>query len=336
MRVAVPRIYLVGIAILFSALHVAIALYSIRKPGDHTLVLIAIALYILATGASLLRPSRTSMPAPIAIGIGIAVVLIVALASVHLDSERLLRSEGWYVAACGTVLTIAAIRHRYILAWLGIFVLFFHEMFLGGLSAVINTGVIGTVAWVGAAYAIGRGMARTRADIRIFAEAEREAANWYAAQEAHVTERQARVEHTSQMALAMLRVIVETGGHLSSVQAQECLYLEGAIRDEIRGRQLLNDAVRRDVMQARRSGITVSLLDEGGIDDLDDAQRDRVLDRVADAIRAAKADRLVIRTAPETSDVAVTVVGLRHPLSMPDESPEDDEVAVWLEVPRNL
>jgi hypothetical protein len=336
MRVAVPRIYLVGIAVLFSALHVATGLYSIRGDGNHTAVLIALALYCLATAASLLWVSRTFMPAPVAIAIGVAIVLIVVLASMPVDPERSLRAQSWYVAGCGTILTIAAIRHRYILAWLGTLVLFTHEMFMGGISAVINSGVVGSIAWVAAAYAIGRGMARTRADARIFGEAEREVANWHAAQEAHVTERQVRLEHTSKMALAMLRVVVETGGNLTTVQAQECLYLEGAIRDEIRGRLLLNDAVRRDVMHARRSGITVSLLDEGGLDDLDDAQRDRVLDRVADAIRAARADRLVIRTAPETSDTAVTVVGLRHPLSKPDQSVEDDEVTLWLEVPRNI
>ena len=65
--------------------------------------------------------------------------------------------------------------------------------------------------------------------------------------------------------------------------------LEAAIRDEIRGRMLLTDAVRAEVQRARERGTTVTLLDEGGIDDLDEATRDRVLSRLAEARRGARA-----------------------------------------------
>ncbi len=112
-------------------------------------------------------------------------------------------------------------------------------------------------------------MAKAARDAQRFALAEREATDWQAAQEAHVYERQFRLGQTSSMALAMLRQIQRASGDLTDAQRAECLHLEGAIRDEIRGRKLLNDAVRDEVMLARRRGATVTLLDEGGIDDLD-------------------------------------------------------------------
>jgi hypothetical protein len=119
----------------------------------------------------------------------------------------------------------------------------------------------------------------------------------------------------------------------------ECLHLEGAIRDEIRGRKLLNDAVRAEVMSARRRGATVSLIDEGGIDDLSDADLERVLNKLAAALASTDADRVIARTVPEGSDVAVTVVGLRtvgdgSASALGQESAEEDEVDLWLEIPR--
>ena len=61
--------------------------------------------------------------------------------------------------------------------------------------------------------------------------------------------------------------------------------LEAAIRDEIRGRMLLTDAVReRGAARPRDGARVVTLLDEGGIDDLDEPTRDRVLSRLAEAV----------------------------------------------------
>jgi hypothetical protein len=94
-------------------------------------------------------------------------------------------------------------------------------------------------------------------------------------------------------------------------------------------------------MLARRRGTTVTLLDEGGIDDLDDVELERVLDRLAEALRTTAADKVIARTVPEGSDVAVTVVGLRttddgSASLLGTDSLEDDEVELWLEIPRTV
>src|SRR6185312_1782889 len=85
-------------------------------------------------------------------------------------------------------------------------------------------------------------------------------------------------------------------------------------------------------------GATVTLLDEGGIDDLGGDDLERVLDRLAEAIRDTDADRVIARTVPEGSDVAVTVVGLRspdeHARALGLEDDDDESVALWLEIPR--
>lgn len=347
MNVPVPRPIIIAVAALFSSYHVVLALYSLQTPrGEEpyswspVIVLAGIALYAIATVAVLLPSKETRMPiwlAAFAVGSSVAIALLV---TAGLDPDR----EGgngyatWYVAALGTLLTIVAVRGRPAFAWAGIAFLVVQTVLWAGPFALVSIGVIGDASWVGIAHLLTNALAKGVRDSQRFAAAERGAAEWQAAQEAHLNERQFRLDQTSVMALPMLRTIEQTGGDLSPAQRAECLHLEGAIRDEIRGRKLLSDGVREQVMLARRRGTTVTLLDEGGLDDLEGPELDRVLETLADAVRRTSADKVIVRTVPEGSDVAVTVVGLRSSddgsASLLGNSLDDDEVELWLEIPR--
>ena len=223
-------------------------------------------------------------------------------------------------------------------AWAGIAFLVVQTVVWDGPGALIALGVIGSASWVAISNVLSRSIAKASKDARRFAFAEREAADWQAAQEAHVFERQFRLGHTSSMALPMLRRIEQSGGDLTEAERLECLHLEGAIRDEIRGRKLLNNAVREQVMVARRRGAIVTLLDEGGMDTLAEPARERVLNQLAEALRGSAADKIIVRTANEGSDTAVTVVGLRSSSDADGADAlddEDDEVDLWLEIPKS-
>ena len=339
MRLTIPRYLLAGVAALFSAFHIVLAIYSIGAAAQPATIVGAVVLYAIATTVSLLPFGPRRMPiwvAALDCGVVVAICLLV---SSELDPFR----EGgnghatWYVAAAGTLLTIVATRRRYGYAWAGTAFLVVHTVAWAGVPAIITIGVVGSVAWVAAAQMIGRGMATATRDAQRFALAEREATDWQALQEAHVSERQFRLGQTNSMALAMLRRIESSGGELTGAERQECLYLESAIRDEIRGRSLLNDAVRHEVMAARRRGVSVTLLDEGGIDELTGVALQAVLDRLAQAVQSSSADRLIARTVSEGA-TAVTVVGLRSTddgsASALGDGSGDDEVELWLEIPR--
>lgn len=341
MKIGVPRALIIALAALFSAYHLLLAAYSLTFPyaSERAPVVVAMALYALVT-VTVLWPSReTQMPIWMAsFSLGVAVALP-PLITVVLDPTRP-GGNGyatWYVAAVGTLMTITAVRLRPGFAWAGIIFLVVQTLFWAGPGALGTVGVIGSASWVGVAHIITNTLAKATRDSDRFAQAERVATEWQAAQEAHLNERQFRLAQTSIMALPMLRTIRSSSGELTVSQRAECLHLEAAIRDEIRGRRLLNDAVREQVMLARRRGTVVTLLDEGGIDDLSQADLDRVLGRLALALRDTTADRVIARTVPGRTDVAVTVVGLR---TADDESvtllggEPDDEVELWLEIPR--
>lgn len=342
MRVAVPRALIVTVAALFSGYLIFLALYSLPSGYSNLpeTVYAGMVIYAITTVAVLVPDRRPRMPVWLAaFTVAIAAVLPM-LITLGLDADR----EGgngyatWYVAAVGALMTILAVRGRPGFAWFGVGFLALQTVLWAGPFGLLTLGVIGDVAWVGVAHLLSNTLTKAVRDSQRFASAEREAAEWHAAQEAHLNERQFRIGQTMVTALPMLRTIQASGGDLTPAQRAECLHLEGAIRDEIRGRKLLNDAVREQVMLARRRGTTVTLLDEGGIDDLDPIELERVLGRLAEALRGSTADKVIARTVPEGSDIAVTVVGLRSS----DESEAllgpghegEDEVELWLEIPR--
>jgi hypothetical protein len=344
MNIGVPRYLVVGLAGLFSAYLLVLAIYTIDQPRHQAPIFVAMALFAVATVVSLLPFGPKRMPIWMAAFNFAIVIAITLLVANELDFARPGGTgyASWYVAASGILLTITSTRGRPTFAWLGIGFLVVHTITIvgpAGPAGLLSLGIVGSASWVAVSHVMSTALTKASKDAQRFALAEREATDWQAAQEAHVYERQFRLGQTSAMALAMLRVIQERDGDLTDEQRQECLHLEGAIRDEIRGRKLLNDAVREEVMTARRRGATVTLLDEGGIDDLSEAELDRVLNRLAQAIHDTDADKVIARTVPEGSDVAVTVVGLRsagdgQAVALGQDSLEDDEVDLWLEIPR--
>ncbi|MET0726519.1 MAG: hypothetical protein ABWY36_09230 [Leifsonia sp.] len=335
--IAIQRGIIVGLALVFSLYHVLLAMSSLDIPSSPVAPIFAVILYLLATVFSLWPTSRGPMPPWVAafnLAASIAIPLLVCSA---LDATSDNGYATWYVAAIGTLMTITAVRGRLLVAWLGVGFLVVQTLVWAGPAALGFIGVIGSVVWVGVAHISTSALARATREARAFSIAEREAADWQAAQDAHLHERQIRLEQTDRIAAPMLRRIAESGGELTDAERTECRQLEAAIRDEIRGRMLLDDGVRDVVRAARLRGATVSLLDEGGIDELAETDRIRVLTALRDAIDSTDAGRIIVRTVSEGSDVAVTVVGLRaadaHAAALGDA---EDEVDLWLEIPRTI
>jgi hypothetical protein len=339
-RVGIPRWMIAGLAAVFSAYVVLLGIYAFDQVASPWPIVAAMVLFASAVVLALLPSRAARMPIWLAgycLSVAAAMTLLVS-SQIDLHRAGGVGYATWYVAGVGVLMTIVCVRLRASWAWAGIAFVAAHTVFWYGAMGVVDLGVIGSASWVTVAHVISVALTRAGRETRRFALAERETADWQAAQEAHVMERQFRLGRTSAMALRMLQTIERAGGDLTPAQREECLHLEGAIRDEIRGRRLLNDAVREQVMDARRRGATVTLLDEGGIDDLVGDDLERVLDRLAEAIGGSDADRIIARTVPEGSDVAVTVVGLRspdeHARALGLEDDEDEAVELWLEIPR--
>src|SRR5699024_2051864 len=118
----------------------------------------------------------------------------------------------WYVAAIGTLMTITAVRGRPVFAGVGVVFLAVDTVVWGTPEDLISLGAIGSIMWVAIAVVISRGLSKASTDAGRFAAAEREAAEWQAAEEARVSERQLRLRHTARLAAPILTEIARSGG----------------------------------------------------------------------------------------------------------------------------
>jgi hypothetical protein len=345
-RVSIPAGVAIGLAALFSVYHVVLGLTTLPRVADVGPVVACMALYVAATGVALFVPGRVLPVWATSFSLATAIVMpLIAAPAVELDD--LDPYATWWIAAVGTLMVVLVVRGRGTYAWIGVGFLTVHAVAWAGPGALGSLGVVGSVSWVAIAAGFTAAMNRATRVTRDFVRAEQETADWQAAQDAHVFERQFRLSQTTRMALPMLQRVIETGGDLSPEERAECLHLEQAIRDEIRGRSLLSDDVREEVMRLRRRGATVQLHDDGGLDDLEMDDLRRVHASIADALRRARdADNVIVRTVAEGSDSAVTVVGLRLDTAASEsaalgaglddeDDDEDDSVVVWLEIPRH-
>lgn len=341
--ITIPRPLLVALATGFSLYHVILGVSALLKRdqyvGHEPEAVVALGIYVVVTVLALTVGRGVEMPvwlAGLVVGSTLSMALLVASAiGAHPKGD--LGYATWYVAAIGTLLTITAVRRHTTYAWFGVGLLVTQTIVWATPVGLTRFGVLGDILWVAIAHVFTRALARATVDVRQFARAEREAVEWQAAQDAHHFERQVRLTQTSRMAVPMLRRVAEVGGDLTEEDRHECRVLEQTIRDEIRGRRLLNDRVREQVIAARRRGAFVQVLDDGGVDDIDAELLDPVLDQVAEALGRVRSDRIIIRTAPRGSSKAVTVVGLSSGTSAASAlglEDDDEDVDLWLELER--
>lgn len=339
MNLSVPRYIVIALGAVFSGYLLILAATSVDDGTNPDRVAVAGALFAAATLASLAIESPRGQ-FWVAIGNVVLALVLPVLVTSQLPSDFVPGSSyaTWYVAAVGTLMVFTSARGFLLLAWMGIGILVVQSVAWGGVGNLAPLGVFGSVLWVGVSHMLRSSLAKADRDAQLYVTAEREAAQWQAAQDAHLQERRSRLEQTGRMALPMLRHIVAVDGVLTEGQRRECVLLEAGIRDEIRGRSLLNDAVREQVTMARRRGATVNLLDEGGIDDLTPAELAILHRQIAQAMQGCRADTIIVRTVAAGSDIAVTVVGLMasgvNLLGHSSADSDEPEIALWLEIPR--
>ncbi|GAA4267867.1 sensor histidine kinase [Frondihabitans peucedani] len=203
-----------------------------------------------------------------------------------------------------------------------------------GPSGAIRLGLAAEIVIVIAGLLIHRALRRVSAAAGTAATRHRDLTIRKAELAAFNSERQRRLLHAGHAAAPILHRIIDTRGHLDEDARAECRVLEQALRDEIRGRNLLNNAVRRVVASHRRRGSLVQILDDGGLDGMAPATLDALLDQVAARLETVRSSRIVMRTGHAESQTAITLVA-----STPDETAAalgldaDDEVDLWLTIP---
>ena len=229
------------------------------------------------------------------------------------------------LGAVGALMTIVAVRGRPWFAWTGVGLLAVVSIAWIGLGSALELGLLGAFVWVGSAHLIVRLVRRTGHDVAALAQIQRTASERLAAQEGAGRARRRLVQRALAVAGPVLARAVQTDGRLDDAERAEARIAEETLRDELRGSRLLDDAVREQLAVARRRGASVSVLDEGGLEDLDDERLAAIRAELAGILSRAGVDRVWVRTSTHP-EIAVTVVGRR--------SEDDDDVALWREIAR--
>jgi signal transduction histidine kinase len=303
-----------------------------RAPGPVLSALIgALVLPVIVRGARDGRMPTSTAWLMAAAGLAICAASTIGLTAADFDSVSISWFTCGLLAGCVLVwmaghrlppLVVASCLVATVWAW-------------GGPDDVVRLGLAAEIVLVAAGLVMHSALRRITDATRRAATEERATLRWQAELDAYQRERQDRLRMAETDVAPVLRRIVARAGELDADCRAECRVLEQTLRDEIRGRRLLDDGTRAVIRAHRRRGALVQVLDDGGLDDLDQAALADVLHEAAERLRPVRSSRIVIRTGDPQTGTAVTIVA-----SSPDETAvalgldADDEVDLWITIPR--
>jgi hypothetical protein len=317
MMLRIPSWILTVAGLLFGLFHAMLGILWIDTNDQPMLVILALVLYLMALIPSVLIFGSRRLPTfQTWFNAGVS-ALIPLIINSQLDPTHLTDYATWYVLGVGTLLGATAVRGRRRVAWVGLAILVAEIAVWGGIGSLATTGLPGVFSLVVTGHAVSVGVERA---VKATAELNKQAADLAFATAARETGNRVRsdlLEKTLRTALPALNLIAALGGNLNEAQRREALLLEAGLRDEIRGANLLTDPMRAAIKAARRRGIEVLVMDEGGLDCLKEDERTTLLNKAAESIAVVEAGRLTIR-APKQEEWRVTVVAVRPGESKPD------------------
>jgi hypothetical protein len=313
--IRLPLWFLRLIATLFVLSPAVIGTLELYRVGYTVSSTAAVLLYLFFGVSSVFYYRELKMPVALAIALTATSLIIPLLVNLNLDPSALGTPATWYVTAVATILAIAAVRQQRLWAWIGVAVLTLELLSWGGVQALFVSGLGGAIGLVAAAHAISVGLERSDRQRVEFLEKAKATQAASAADSAVRQERSQRLAATLEGVLPMLEKIAS--GNFSSDDQREATILEAELRDEIRGRMLINAKLKTAVRQARSRGVEVVVLDEGGLVATSEQERDSLRDRLAQELDQVNSGRVTIRS-PQLSGVRATFVASRKGTAQPD------------------
>lgn len=320
-----------SLAVGFALYFVARAVWWIEQPTAPLLMVLAIGIYLVVVNIAILGDGATvRMPLWAALSAVVASALIPVLVTVSLEpTDRTAPFATWYIGALGLLAVVCVVRRRSLFGWLTLALLAVTSSLFLGPGVALTLGLVGSIMWVAVARLLVMFWDRAVRDTERLAEIQQAVSAWHATQRVRQRERRLRTQFALAVAGPVLSRVVAARGALDQQERLDARLAEGRLRDELRGADLLNDAVRNAIEDARRRGVVVTVFDEGGFDDIDEDRRREIRDELAEVLTRAQTARLIIRSARDPR-VAVTIVGRAGSRS----SGDDDAVDLWHEIPR--
>lgn len=321
--ISVSRYLLIISASLYAMFHAALGVIWLTRYPAPLMAALALVIYLAAVIPTIVAFDTLALPPFMAILNLAAAAIIPVLINGQLDHSLAGTYATWYVAAVATLMAATAIRQHQVISWVGLLIMVVQVVAWGGFASITTTGVIGAVVLVFAGQAIATGLASASREAQAYVDQATKEASEMASTTAVRDERKRQAAITLRRALPLLQRISETNGNLDDNDRLQARLLESELRDEIRGRNLINDRTRFAIRQARLRGIEVVVFDEGGLDSVSAADRDELLTQAAAALDECQGGRVTLR-APNHDEWVLTMVCMRPGASAPDR---------WLRLP---
>lgn len=315
--IKVPRFAMIGFTLAFGLYHAFLGILNSLNYHLGEVALVAVAIYLVALFVSLLsRPGLELKPiyAYLNLAVSLAVPILMSFA---IDPEMTSGYSTWHVAGIATLMGITAVRQHRAIAWIGVGLEVAVVLIWGGFGILFNSGVIGALMLVTAAHGASNTLRASARAAKEYREQEVSTNAARAAKSAARIERQQRVELALKTSLPFLQNLVSKKGKLTAQEKNESLLIERSLRDQIRGRMLLSPDLVLEVQAARRRGVEVQLLDDGGLEDTPEGERLRLLSHVIQELGKIQTGKVVIR-AVEGEDWKITMAAIRKESDKPD------------------
>lgn len=293
----------------------ATALVGFDRYDNWVLASVAIAIYVFVSLMSIFIYRTRKMP-PLLAWINLLVIVIVPLL-VHaaINVSRVDSQTSWYVSGIGALLAITAIRGQQAVSWLGAAFLSLEVLVWGGTDSLFNSGLAGALGLVVAANILSYALARIEAETQNYLDKTIEIEAAAAIESVTRMERSRRLTETLRVSYPLLQKIAT--GQLDEVAQQEAKLLEAELRDGIRGRELIDDNLKKAIRAARERGVEVVVLDEGGLSSLTEISKLEIRQRFATELEQISSGRVTIR-APRGGKTNATFVASRPGTAKPD------------------
>ena len=304
-------------ALSFGIYHAVLGFLNVGNYENQQFVWVAISLYLLGLAGSIFIVGELRLPNWVAIFNLVSAVTIPLVVNAARTVGEPNPYTTWYVAAIGTLLAITAVRGHPNVAWIGIFFLIAEVLTWNGFAALFNSGLIGALMLVLGAQAASRALAANEVLTSQYRERAVNLEAQTVAKSAVRLERERRIKQTLVGVLPQLEAIAQNEGKLTPKQKKLAVLTEAELRDQIRGRNLSNPELAKQIRLARERGVEVQLLDDGGIEDLPTDKATELMERAAKELERISSGKVVIRSV-EGEEWTLTMVAIQKGSEQPD------------------
>ena len=312
-----PRWLLALVSILFGLYHAILGASAWRGYVSILSLALSIAIYMATMVISVVASKGLTISRGFGSLVAIGAVATVIVANSGIQPGHSDPYSTWYVGGMSALLGVLAARGQSAMAWITAALVSFLVVVEDGLEGLGEVGIEGMAILIAAASATAFALKRADREVVELQNAEMAAEAAIIGSEAAGEERKVRLQNILERSLHALGQISVNRGAVTKREKEEFLQLESSLRDDIRGRALLNPTVRKAASEARARGIDVLILDEGGLSQLPASQLEHILEKVAGAINSVVAGKVVVRS-PRGEKWVVTVMATRPGTEAPD------------------